>query len=208
VHSLKQYSLLEWKLEKLKPLTCNLTKFIINGRKKVNNKIVNDPEKKLFSCRLESIVHPFLTELEKKWYLRDKDGNYILKKNKRVKIVPNDLILTKTIIAVWFFDDGSNNPKTRQAVFNTQAFSFIECEKLTEKLIQFGINCGVVRNRDKFVIQTKASSYLNLIKLVSDNIPCKSLAYKVDLSNYKEPDYSTRFCKQGITHRQISLPVC
>mgnify|MGYP003439927449 CR=1 FL=1 len=196
-HSIAQYEYLHWKQQILLPFSCPIYTKETIGRKNINGKIECDSTKSLITCMLNTITHPFFTELEKKWYLRNKDNEYELFKNKRIKIIPNDLILTEFIISVWFFDDGSNSPKNRQTVFNTQSYTKDECFNLIDKLKEFNINCGLVKNRDKFVIQTKASSYLNIIDLVSAHLPCESLRYKIDLSQYKPPNYSTRFQKNS-----------
>ena len=193
VHSVKQYELLDWKRQMLMPLSKSITSKFVDGRKIVNNKVVTDKSKKLESCRLETIVHPTLTELESKWYKRDANGQYVLHNKKRIKIVPNDLVLNKNIIAVWYFDDGSNNPKNRQIAFNTQSFEKDTIDILADKLRKFGIDCGVYKNRNQHIIQVMAKSYLNMIDLIKDKLPCECMSYKIDLSKYKAPNYSTRF---------------
>ena len=196
VHGIKQHDWLGWKYEKLKPLSSFFRTFITDGRKVENGRVVCDPTKKSEQCRIQTISHPTLTELERKWYLRDENGEYVLKGKRRIKKIPEDLELTPLILAVWFFDDGSNNAAKRVAIFNTQSYTKNECEMLVDKLKDFGIDCGVAKNRHQFIIQTKVVSYLNLINLVTEFLPCECVRYKVDLSKYKEPDFSTRFqCK-------------
>lgn len=195
-HGMKQYGLLSWKMEKLKPYSCKIINTETFGRKIVNRKVINDYDTRLNGCVLSTISHPLFTELERKWYLRDNNGEYVLSKNgRRIKTIPLDIIINENILSVWFFDDGSNNPKGRQATFNTQSFSREECDLLVEKIKLLGLNCGVVKNRDKCVIQTKVSSYLDLISIVTKRIPCECVKYKTDLSLYIPPDYSTRFTK-------------
>lgn len=198
-HSIKQLQWLEWKAEKLKPFSTEISTHVKDGRKKVDGKIINDPTKKLISCRLETVVHPAFTQLEKEWYLRDADNNYILDINsRRMKKLPDNLILTPDIISVWFFDDGSNNAKEKQATLNTQSFSRADCEILIQKLKSVGLNFGIAKNRNHFILITKASSYLELKNMVSEKLICQCLSYKTDLSKYKPPDYSTRFKKKGL----------
>lgn len=198
VHSLEQIEYLQWKYEKLLPFSIWFGSQVLDGRKNLAGKIVKDITKKTISCRLQTCYHPFLTELEKKWYLRDNNGEYVFKNKKRIKIIPKDLNLTPKIIGIWFFDDGSNNAKNRQACFNTQSYTFDECEFLKQKLTSgFGINCGVYKNGNGFVIQTKSSSYLDLIEIVKKHAPfCECMSYKTDLTNYKSPNFSTRFKKK------------
>lgn len=198
VHSLQQYGLLSWKMQKLCPFSRHITTKEVNGRKRNEcGKIITDTENKLHSCRMETIVHPVFTELERKWYLRDSSGNYVLQPNgRRIKIIPDDVVLTIDVVAVWYFDDGSNNAKNRQATFNTQSFSLVECKRLAEQLLALGINCSTAKNRDAFVIIVGASSYLDFIAMMRDRIPHDCVSHKVDLSHYKSPDYSTRFVKK------------
>lgn len=192
-HSGKQLGLLEWKMKILTPFSQPIATRLVDGRKKENGKIISDPLTKLTSCMMATITHPTFTELERMWYQRNQDGEYVLKNDRRVKIVPTDLVLTPTIVAVWYFDDGSNAPKNKQATFNTHSFSKSTCEILAEKLGKFGVDCNLYKNRGAYVITTRASSYLNLINLVKEHLPSECVSHKVDLSNYKAPDYSTRF---------------
>lgn len=192
-HSLKQQSWLEWKANELQPLSPPIKFKEVQGRKRENGKIIADPTKKLKECRLQTLSHVRLTELEKKWYLRDNEGNYILnEQNRRIKTIPNDLKLTPLIITVWFLDDGSNDQLKRRAVFNTQSFTKSETSFLCDKLNEFNIHCGIAKNKDNYVIITKTSSYLDLISLISEYLPTQDMQYKIDLSKYREPDFSNR----------------
>jgi hypothetical protein len=196
IHSSTQYEFLEWKKQILSPFSNKVVSKEVTARKLIGGAVVPDLTKTLTSCELTTITHPFLTELESKWYLRDENNEYVLRNNRRIKRIPLDLHLTEFSLAVWFFDDGSNNPKNRQAAFNTQSYTKEECLFLVDKLKTFGITCGVVKNRDKPVIQTRACSYLNLINLALSYLPCESMRCKVDLSKYKPPNFSTRFQKR------------
>jgi hypothetical protein len=65
-----------------------------------------------------------------------------------------------------------------------------------------GINCGLGKNRDKYIITVRAASYLTLIDMVKDKLPSPCVMHKIDLSKYKPPNYSTRFIAQGVTQKQ------
>lgn len=197
-HSIKQYEWLKWKFNELKPLTTNIVLKKVPARKNQNGRVVRDTNNYLEECRFQTLSHPTLTEFEKMWYLRDDQGDYVLHNKKRIKTVPLSISLTPLIIAVWFFDDGSTDPARRVAQFNTQSFTKCESELLAEQLRDFNIQCGVSKSREQFIISVRASSYLNLIKLVSEHIRCEAMNYKVDLQNYREPDLSSRF-QQTIT---------
>ena len=165
----------------------------IPARKNQNGRVIRDMDNYLEECRFQTLSHPTLTELEKMWYLRNSQGDYVIRDKRRIKTVPSNISLTPLVIAVWFFDDGSTDPMRRIAQFNTQSFAQCESELLAEQLRGFNIECGIVKNRNQFIILVRARSYLNLIKLVSDQIYCEDMNYKVDLQNYREPDLSSRF---------------
>lgn len=189
-HSLKQIKLLEWKKEILFPVGSTLRTIETNARKNVDGKLIDDNSRKLHSCILQTMHHQYFTSLEKNWYLRDSFGNYILNNNKRrIKMLPTNFSLNNFIIAVWYFDDGSNNPATRQATFNTQGFTIDEVKILTQKLKKTGFNASLCFNRNKPIIQILSSSYLKFIEMVSEYLPHESLNYKIDLSKYKNPNY-------------------
>lgn len=220
-HSISQYDYLKWKEEKLSPFSKPITTRFRKAPQIVNGKIIHNDSKMLEGCRFRTINHSYLTQLERKWYLRDDNGNYVFKKVgkqlHRIKIVPEDLQLTPLTIAVWFFDDGSNNPSQRHASFSTLCFTYEECLILSEKLFNFGIKCGVCKSGNNFSIHTRVCSYLDLINLVAEYLPCEQMEYKVDLSNYKEPNYKSQstisedqakqvieLAKQGISSIKIS----
>lgn len=192
-HSLGQYGLLQWKQEKLQPFSLGIKQRTALGRKIENNKIVNDSTKILQNCTLTTIAHPFLTEIEKIWYLRDSENKYIFKNNKRIKILPKDLKLSEKIISVWYFDDGSHDAIRKRIYLNTQSFTKGECQSLIEHLKSLNIFSNLHKNRNSYVITIAARSYLNFINLVSESLPHECMYYKIDLSKYKPPDYSTRF---------------
>lgn len=80
MHSESQLGWLTWKKDKLMPLSRKIHLKTTIGRKNIYGKVMADPTKSYNSCSLNTCKHPFLTELERKWYKRDENGNYIFKK--------------------------------------------------------------------------------------------------------------------------------
>jgi transposase len=185
-HSAKQRDYLKWKYDVLMPLSANFANRTNKGRMKLNNSIVDDHSKKLYSCNMTTISHPLFTELEKKWYARDINGNYLLKNGRRIKIIPHDITLTSRMISIWYFDDGSHNRlRGHGANFSTQAYTEDECNLLRDQLLKYGIYSTINRCAGKPSIYIMQKSYLDLITLVKQYLPCQCMSYKVDTSNYK-----------------------
>lgn len=182
-----------------------------------DNKIINDEKNKLYSYYIYSKNHPIFTKLEKKWYLRDDDGNYIKKKvgnkgkEEKIKIVPRDLKLTPLIVAVWFFDDGCNCPKNKNAVFCTNGFYKEDCEFLVKKLKDnLGIKSNIVKvnkNNNQYLIRICYKSYLNFINMIKPFNKFEYFSHKTSLEDYTE---SWRMTESGLHPKNTSghLNVC
>lgn len=137
-HSLAQKQWLLWKHNELKPFGTSVKYKETVAKNNINGKVVNDLTRTYQECRFYTTRHPTLTTIENKWYLRDNVGNYVFdKKGWRIKIIPKDIVLTPLVIAVWFFDDGSNTG--RQAVFNTQSYVFEDCVFLSNQFRNLNI---------------------------------------------------------------------
>ena len=121
-------------------------------RKKVN--------KFLSGYNFETFNHPNLTKLRKQWYPND------------IKIIPSNIELTPQSIAIWYFDDGSNNFEQRYAVLCTQSFSLEEAEVLTKKLNDFDLHPTIIKSKSVYtgiempILKFHSNSYDNLIELV------------------------------------------
>ena len=199
-HGKSQYDYLKWKFEKLKPFSMSMElsnrKFIV-GFDKSKNKIIMSDHKKKCCWIMRTIKHPVFKEWEKKWYLRDYSGEYILENGVRIKTVPLDLELSPLSLAVWFMDDGSNsyNGKrhARNAVFHTLSFTKNECEFLCGKMRKMGLeNCKVRKHccvrdtKPRYEIIVCAKSFRNFLEIIDKHIPIESMRYKADLKNFKE----------------------
>lgn len=201
-HSLNQYEYLDGIYKKLLPLS---SKSIIGNGNKIegiddNNKIINKKSEEDSCCGYWTMRHPIFTKLERKWYKRDENGEYILKPHgdngrmERIKIVPTDLELTPRILAYWFFDDGSLNRHKKSITLSTQGFLYEECEFLVEKLKNtFGFKYVKIACRKDVnnspEIHINQYDFFKFIDIV-DKFNCYDcLKYKTDVSKIKKPWY-------------------
>lgn len=183
-HCNRQFGYLEWKKNELGP---HVTSFSDETRKTKppGSKYVR--EDRMWVLRTKN--SPTLTEMEKKWYLRDGDGNYVLSKGIRKKIIPNDIKLTPLAVAVWFCDDGTNMPRNRNAVFHTLSFSRDECCFLADRIsADIGLKFCWERSSAKgSEVCVGAKSYLQLLELLESQIDCECMRYKTSTKCYIEP---------------------
>lgn len=185
-HTSPQKLYCEWKFDMLKPFSSSITTLKTYPRK-IEDRII-------YSCNdsisINTIRHEIFTKMEKEWYKRDEQGNYIFRLNgTRIKVVPRNINLTPRIIAVWFFDDGYNNQAHRLAKFSTDGFDFGEVEFLMKLLNNIGIkDTAIYMNKSRPVLHINAGSYLPFIKMVEPFVPTSDIIYKVDLSKYKTPE--------------------
>lgn len=136
--------------------------------------------------------HPRLTLLRNIWYPNG------------IKEVPSDIVLTPLTLAIWFCDDGCNSAKQRNARFCTQGFKIKDCEMLSQKLLELGIETYLCKRNTKLrqrIIQIKCVSYINFIDIIKPFIVWKCFNYKVDTSKYQEPVDHRR--KSNLTDKEI-----
>jgi predicted DNA-binding protein YlxM (UPF0122 family) len=174
-HGTPQKEYCYWKFQELLPFS----KKFFQTKKTPCELIINGTD----NFTLRTICHPTFTELEYKWYKRDQNNNYVLKDNKKIKIVPQDLLLTPFSLAIWFMDDGCNMSAKRSAELCVNCFTAKEIEFLISKIKTLGItNCHA--NFPKIYIGT--SSYLGFIDLIKPYIPHPCMEYKISLEKYPE----------------------
>jgi len=180
-HSVVQKDYLSWKNDLLKPFSRKLIPRPPTEVVFPNGKIGQRKE----SWQCYTLYHSVFYEMEKEWYLRNNDGDYILKGGRRVKCLPSKLNITPFVLAVWFFDDGRNFSPHRQAFFSTDGFSDEECERLVD-LIELGVGIKTklrLVKKDKVEINVPAKSYFDFMDLIRDQkIPCECMDYKIDIS--------------------------
>lgn len=114
-------------------------------------------------------------------------------KQKHKGIVENLILdhLTPRSLAYWFMDDGgkldyNKNSKNYSVVLNTQSFTNLEVELMSEQLSsKFNLLCEVRSNKNKKIIVIKNSSYQAFYNLIDP--------YLVNEMRYKLPyDYNIR----------------
>lgn len=197
-HCEKQLDYLIWKQEVLKPFSTSINKIYKSKVIKINGKCFQDHSKKVPYYRMITHASPIFTELNKKWYLRDGNDNYILnKKGERIKIIPLDLKLTPLTLAIWFYDDGCWQPQTRSVEIATQSFSKEENEFLLNKIKNFKIEAYINSNN---IIVIRRHDALNFINIISGQVLVECMNYKTDLSDYK-----TATIMYGETHPSAKL---
>jgi hypothetical protein len=184
-HSLNQACYIDFKASELGEFinrTGNTIKKFTNSFNDSRKKKQVDREVKYY----QTISHSFFTKLEKNWYKRDENGNYIFnKKGEKIKIVPLDLVLTPLTIAIWYLDDGWHDPKRRRATLCTDGFNIQEVEFLCLKLQKMNIKCNISFHCNKPQIRISCYSYKNFIDMISPYVIIDCMKYKIDLTLYK-----------------------
>lgn len=175
-HCVAQKGYVQWKYDELGVFQGNFTQTF---KKRIRNGV----EKTSEQWMLRTLCHPEFTQLEKQWYARDVNGERLYNaKGEKVKLIPNNLTLTPLIVAVWYCDDGFNQPKYKYSGLCTNCFTFEEVYYLVELLKNLGINnCKVTgegTQENKPQIKICRSSYLDFINMVKDHIPVSCIQYK------------------------------
>jgi hypothetical protein len=101
----------------------------------------------------------------------------------RRKIVPENIgeLLTARGLAYWFMDDGSMKSKESKGVlFDTQAFSSDDVNRLVEVLKRFGLLAQTRRQSDGIQIYVSGASYEPFVELVNPYV-IEAMRYKVPL---------------------------
>lgn len=189
-HSEDQLGWLTWKHDMLSPLSNDIfykkRKGLINLP---NGKILSDPKRSHNSYGFNTIKHPTLTEMERRWYKRNENGKYVYKISKskkyRIKIVP-EIELTPFILSVWYIDDGSKDVRTKRCKLSTQGFTKTAVESLVTKIKKLGIHDCYIGKHTGYVIYIGTYSYFDFINMVKNQLPDlpQDVQYKIDLSGY------------------------
>jgi predicted transcriptional regulator len=180
---------LEWHRQKLIPYSTDKIRVIKNNYKVIvkNKKITMEWCPNCYSGGyiFATHAHSDFTALENKWYMRDIDGNYVLKNKRRIKIIPHNLKLTPLTICIWYMDDGCAGQKDANLELCTQGFTLDECQFLVERLkCDLGIQSNVKPRRDKFVIYVGRKSYFDFIDMIRPYVEWKCFQYKLDTTTY------------------------
>lgn len=181
-HSVLQKEYLQWKNEILKPFSRELISASESAKTFPDGKVGSSKE----SWQCYTIGTLLFADMEKEWYLRDGNGEYVLQSNgRRIKCLPPTLTITPFSFAVWFFDDGYNNWKQRNAAISTDSFSKDDCQLLVdviERDLGIKTNVRLTSGRDHEIYIPAASYFdcMNLIEKQKINIDC--ISYKFDVS--------------------------
>jgi hypothetical protein len=187
-HSLAQKQYLEWKRSILLPISGEMRYSTTAARvkDKLTGKVTDDDTRTYQGCHFRTATTRQLGELEKKWYLRDVAGDYILDdKGWRIKIVPNDLILTPFMLFVWYMDDGHNDHAAYSRRISICSHSFSEKENcfLVSQIQSLGFpHCSVKPDKDKFQIVFGAKGYFDFMDFIKSFTPPNDMLYKCDTS--------------------------
>lgn len=143
-----------------------------------------------FGHVLTTHVNPTWMDLAHRWYLH-KDGAPVLRKNKRIKVVPNDIRLTPVSLCIWFMDDGSNELDARRIKIATDGFTTEEVSFLTERLrtdLQID-SLWRLNKKGHPQIFIKSESYQGFIETIKPHVCWNAMAYKL---NYRDRQYTPR----------------
>lgn len=160
----KHNDYLYWHFEKLKPYS--------NYFKEGDNWVKGKKYKRVV---FRTLSNEFFGSLRNKWYCDNK------------KIIPSSLELNPLIIAIWFFDDGSNYLKKRCCKFSTECFSQEDCNFLIRQLSYFNIESYLTKRK---AIQIKAKSYKAFIDLIAPYMLWKCFEHKIQYRD-SELDFTT-----------------
>lgn len=159
---------------------------------KIKNKYNENTTLKLdyyFSYDYVTYAHPIFTDLAKKWYKNDGQGNWDRNKNNKIiKIIPNDLKLTPLSLCIWLMDDGFCYPKDANAVLCTHGFTIDEVDFLTNKLKQ-DLNISAKRRiewRGYPIIYIGRKSYFDMIEMIKPHVYWDCFKYKLDVETYNK----------------------
>jgi DNA-binding MarR family transcriptional regulator len=190
---------MQYIFDALQPYSSKLAKYDNNNTiLNINGRMINlhkEDDKKYHS--LTTHCHPVWTNMAKDWYLW-KNGNLVLKDNKIIKIVPEELKLTPLTLCIWFMDDGSLDSKRGNATIHTEGFTVNECNLLIEKLKDVGIFAKLKFKKTYPIIFIGIKSYYKLLSLITPHVHWSCFQYKIDKS------YSKKH-QQGEHHSQSKL---
>lgn len=151
-HSFKAKDYVDWKYSVLKNITASPPKMRRTNKRRIAYRFYT---KQLLE----------LTELYKIFY---KDSK---------KVIPNNLVLDSTILAIWYMDDGSKCGNS-DFYLNTQQYSIGDQNILLRKLNKLGIEARLNKDKSYWRIRILSKSLPRLRKLIKDKI-IPSMRYKI-----------------------------
>jgi len=179
LHKKNHLEYLKWKQNQLINIPSHIYYKKTIARKNIGNgKIISDSSRYYESYQLQTIVHPYFTNLYNKWYKFDK------KTNKYKKIIPENLKLNMTSFSIWFFDDGCTK-KNNIAHIYTLNFQLTEIEILQKLINKLNYNCQIKKfdkNKEQYFLSFSVNDTKKLkndIKKSNNNIP-NCMKYKIN----------------------------
>ena len=153
-HSFAQKEYVDWKYKILKNISGSPPKM----RKSNGTRIAY----RFYSKQLSE-----LTALHQLFYRKTK------------KVIPANLTLDPTSLAVWFMDDGSRC-KTNDIYLNTQQFSIQDQKKLVRALQKLNLKATLNKDKQYYRLRFLKSSLAILRKILDKEI-IPSMRYKIEL---------------------------
>lgn len=152
-HSFKAKDYVDWKYSVLRNVTASGPKMRdTNGGRR--------------AYRFYTKQLPEITELYKKFYKNHK------------KVIPDELVLNSTILAVWYMDDGSKCG-TSSFYINTQQYTVNDQKKLLKKLEDLGLKARLNKDKCYWRIRFLSESIPKLRNLIQDKV-IASMKYKIN----------------------------
>jgi len=150
----------------------------------------NSISKSKLSYQFVTYTDECFTKLERSWYLRRENGDYVLNhNNQRKKIVPIDLKLTPLILCVWHMDDGSVYAKDANLTLETQGFALAEVDFLIDRLkedLDIKATKKKAKKDDQFRIYVGRKSYFDFIDIIKPHVQWDCFKYKIDDITYNK----------------------
>lgn len=144
---------LSWTFNILKNF-CNYTKYSYRERfDKRTQKIYK-------SFSFDTRNFPEFTKIYNIWYPNGK------------KIIPNGLVLTPTILAIWIADDGHIDSSLRLSLA-TNSFALNEVLSLINKLKVFGnrVTSFEMKDKNQYIIYVGKNTSVKVFEYIKDNLP-------------------------------------
>ena len=153
--------------------------------------------------------HPVFNELGKKWY-KNIDNEYVLRNNRKIKIIPSDIKLTPLSLCIWHMDDGYADRTNGNIILCTNGFTWEECEFLSERLkIDLNIKSKVRAKDGSQIIYIPRQSYFDFIDLIKPYVQWECFKHKIDKTTYsKKPQIGETHSQAKLTTEQIKEIVC
>ncbi len=135
-HKSAHWDYVEWKFALLRRICTNQSQYVSAHS----------------SLRFGSVGHPDIAKMRKHWYCPHKQ-------------IPQDLVLTPLMIAIWFMDDGTKHRDTVD--FSVHSFSSENLQSLRAQLLKMGIETTInsdARGNRLYVIKHSYPEFKKLVK--------------------------------------------